>query len=89
MTVSKKKRPAIIVEAAKCQGCLICIMRCGLRFDRSFNPQAARINVIPYFNRSPEISFKERCDRCGICVRYCPTGALSYGEKTMDRREEV
>ncbi len=88
MTISRKKRPAIAVEAEKCQGCLICIMRCGLRFDQSFNPRVARIRVMPYFDRAPEISFKEDCDRCGLCVMHCPTGALLYGEDIDWRREE-
>ncbi len=77
MSVSESKGPPIIVDSEKCQGCLICIMRCGFRFDKSFNPQASKITVIPYLNRAPEISFAEECDRCGICVTHCPSGALS------------
>lgn len=83
MFVPEKERPPIIVDAEKCQGCLICIMRCGLRFDKLFNPEASKITVTPYLDRAPEISFKEHCDRCGICVRHCPSGALSSENRDM------
>lgn len=78
MTASKKVPPPINVAAEKCQGCLICIMRCGLRFEKMFSPRASMIKVIPRSDGSHEICFTDGCDQCGICARHCPSGALSH-----------
>lgn len=74
----------IVVDASRCQCCWICVMRCGLRFDKSINPQSAKISVKPYYGFWPEISFTEDCDECGICVRHCPTGAIDFEKNTVD-----
>jgi len=77
MRDGNKKKHKIAVDVAKCQTCWICMMRCGLRFDKMSNPAAAMIKVVPSFeNAYPVIEFAEGCDGCGICARYCPTGAL-------------
>lgn len=31
----------------------------------------------------------EKCDGCGVCVPYCPTGAVSYGEPTVSFDPEI
>ncbi|MBW1915954.1 MAG: 4Fe-4S binding protein [Deltaproteobacteria bacterium] len=81
MVYAREKKTSIAVDAERCQGCLICVMRCSMRFDKSFNPETSRIRVIIHFDRSPEIHFTEECDKCGICAKHCPSGTLILGEK--------
>lgn len=78
MTQTKRKGPPIRVDAARCTGCLICELRCSLRFEKAFSPAKAAIRVRRLVGAEDEyqISFTERCDNCGICARYCPYGAL-------------
>ena len=70
----KKKGRPIRVFTDRCAGCLICELRCSLRFEKEFNPAKAKINIIRRVNSDTEyaISFEEDCDNCGICARYCP-----------------
>ncbi len=84
--ITRRKALPIRADASKCTGCLICELRCSLRFEKAFNPARAAI-VIRRRVRAPdeyEISFSDRCDNCGICVQYCSYGALTQGKK---RRE--
>lgn len=76
------KGPRIVADAARCTGCLVCQLRCSLRFEKAFVPAKARLAVEP----SPEpgcryrIHFLEGCDGCGACASYCPYGALTQPE---------
>ena len=81
--VSTRKGPPITVNAASCTGCLICELRCSLRFEKAFNPSKAQIIIrrLVGADNEYEISFTDRCDNCGICVRYCPYGALIQKRK--------
>ena len=83
MAKTKRMGPPIKVDAAKCTGCLICELRCSLRFEKAFNPSKAQIVVRRLVGADNEyqVSFTDRCDNCGICVRYCPYGALSQERK--------
>ncbi len=80
MADATKEGRKITVDVTKCQCCLICVMRCGLRFEECTSPRAAKIRVNPFYDCRPEISFAEDCDACGICVRHCPSGALVFEE---------
>jgi len=82
MLDTNRKERKIVVDATKCQCCWICVMRCGLRFDKTINPRAAKIRVSPYYGCWPDIQLTEECDACGICVRHCPTGALAFETKS-------
>jgi len=81
--VEGKKGSPIFVDASKCAGCLICELRCSLRFEKEFNPAKAAIRIrrLVGAENEYEISFVEKCDNCGICARHCPYGALVQGEK--------
>ena len=78
MAVQEEKEKVIVTDESKCQCCWICVMRCGLRFDKFFTPRASKIKVEPNYRIWPEITFKDDCDQCGICVRHCPTGAITF-----------
>lgn len=75
----KKKGPLITTNAARCTGCLACELSCSLRHEKGFNPSGAAIEIRRLVNSANEytIAFKNTCDNCGICVRYCTYGALS------------
>ena len=79
-----KKGPPVMINEANCAGCLICEMRCSFRFEKEFNPSKAAIKIRRLVGGDTEyaISFTEKCDNCGICVRHCPYGALLQEKKT-------
>jgi len=79
----------IVVNAANCQACRICEMVCSLRLEKVFSPSKAGIEISPVIRHDGkldiQISFNDKCDCCGLCVRYCPSGALSrQGIKCTD-----
>jgi NADPH-dependent glutamate synthase beta subunit-like oxidoreductase len=73
----------IMVEEANCRWCFICQLVCSLRFEGAFDTSKAAIKLLPVVNaagnRDIRISFADKCDGCGLCVRYCPFGALTRG----------
>jgi NADPH-dependent glutamate synthase beta subunit-like oxidoreductase len=73
----------IVVDSAKCCGCHICEMRCSFRHEGAFVPGRALIKVYRVGRRETEYEhyFSDECDFCGICVRYCPMGALVREKK--------
>jgi ferredoxin len=79
----RKKGPAIQPFPDLCAGCLICELRCSLRFEKAFNPSKARIKIRRQVgaDREYEIVFDDYCDCCGICARHCPYGALVQEKK--------
>ena len=82
MTIQKKGRP-ITVHSSQCTGCLICELRCSFRFEQAFNPSKARIKILRANNGGDgfNILFTDECDNCGLCVRFCPYGALIQESK--------
>lgn len=79
MIEMKKQGPPIKVYAENCTGCLICELRCSLRFEKAFNPAKARIKIRRLVRGDTEyaVSFTDACDRCGICARNCPYDVLA------------
>ncbi|HIE16769.1 MAG TPA: hypothetical protein EYP71_01050, partial [Dehalococcoidia bacterium] len=69
----------VLGDASKCAGCMTCMLRCSFRFDGAFNLASSKIQVRRLVGRPSEfeITFTDGCDACGICVRYCPYGALT------------
>ncbi len=81
--MAKKSSAAISADPAKCAGCIICQLRCSVKFDKAFNPAHSAIIITKLIEGDCEyqISFTEKCDGCGICVRYCPYSALAFADK--------
>jgi len=77
--LTRKKGAPITIKANRCTGCLICELRCSLRFEKVFNPARAAIQVRRQVGapNEYEICFTEKCDNCGLCARFCSYGALT------------
>lgn len=73
----------IIVKSSECCGCLLCVLRCSFKEGGNFNLSTSKINVQRLVNAESEFKplLSEECDNCGLCVRYCPYGALIRGIK--------
>ena len=78
-TVASKSSYLIHADASRCAGCMTCMLRCSFRLDKMFNLAASRIQIKRLLGHTNEfeITFTDECDNCGICVRYCPYGALT------------
>lgn len=76
---TRSKRPPLTFDVTKCFGCLNCELHCSLRFEKAFNPARSAIQVRRLVGADTEyaISVTQKCDNCGICVRFCPYDALA------------
>ncbi len=81
LEVLEMSKREIRADQEQCRKCLICQLVCSTRHESSFNPSKARIKIGATVKRDGkyinEISFSDNCDGCGLCVTYCPYGALS------------
>ena len=66
----------IVIEPDYCVGCLTCVLRCASRLHDRVDEEKSKIRVLPMLERSNALIFREGCEVCGICARYCPHGAL-------------
>jgi len=84
----RTKGPPIKVYPENCAGCLVCELRCSLRFEKAFNPSKAAIKVRRLVGEENEyaVSFTDKCDNCGICARYCLYEALIQEKKATARK---
>lgn len=73
-----------ISSPESCAGCRTCELLCSLRHEKVVNPELARITVVklPLGNVPDIIAEPVFCRRCGICVKECPEGALSFANDT-------
>lgn len=69
----------VVCDVSKCSGCMTCMLRCSLRDRGVFNLANSKIQVRRLIGSANEfeVIFTDECDACGICVRYCPYGALT------------
>jgi len=76
---------SIIIKSSECCGCLQCVLRCSLKQGNNFNLSTSKINVRRLLNAESEFepSLSKECDGCGVCVHYCPYGALQRGIKEV------
>ena len=70
----------IVANDEKCNGCLVCQLRCSFRFEKAFNPAKAAIRVNRFAKGGTDyfIYFTDECDACGICAKHCPYDALVW-----------
>ena len=65
----------IIIDDARCTGCLRCQLACSYAYTKSFNPAAARVRV-DLVGVDCAVRFTEDCVACGLCADNCFYGAL-------------
>jgi len=84
MQTAARQRQArsIVAHPRECTGCLICELRCSLRFVKEFNASRSAIHVRRLVGTEHEfaLAFTDLCDDCGICARFCPYGALEFSK---------
>ncbi|MFQ5829069.1 MAG: 4Fe-4S binding protein [Candidatus Methylomirabilia bacterium] len=78
--VRRRMGPPILIHPEQCTGCLICELRCSLRFVKAFNSSRSAIQVRRLVGGDHEfaVAFTDLCDNCGICARFCPYEALEW-----------
>lgn len=68
------KKSNIAVDSSKCTECACCQLICSLTYTGAFNPEEARIIIMP----PDEISFTDACiAACSLCARYCAYSAIT------------
>ena len=72
----------LIVDIAKCTGCLMCGQACSLVKTGSFNPAAARIRIVDWEDSG--VTVPVVCQHCAepVCLPACPVGAISKDTHT-------
>lgn len=93
----RKKARSIIED--KCTGCGLCQTKCPKKkipseFDEKLGnrtaiyiPFAQAVPNTPVIDRENCIKFQK--DRCGVCQKVCPTGAVDYEQKDEIITEEI
>jgi len=71
----------IRINIEKCVGCRICQLTCSFLYDKSFNPNKARIKISEIYGLTPNIEFTDDCIQCGECANNCLYGALELIEE--------
>jgi ferredoxin len=66
----------IMVHPEKCTACYLCQLICSFSKLEVFNPSEAHIRI-EFVGDDPKISFRDGCDKCGMCAVSCVYGALT------------
>ena len=87
--VIRKKARSVAVD--RCSGCGLCMEKCpskkaasefdeGLRTRSAiYIPFAQAIPNVPVIDREQCLKFQ--ADKCGLCAKICPAGAIEYGQE--------
>ena len=75
---------AVVYDAEKCLGCLMCVLACPFGVCEALKAQTKSSDLV---------NAVSKCDLCALsadgpaCVNSCPTGALSFGSPEEFARE--
>jgi ferredoxin len=73
--MNSKVLTKIAVHPERCKTCGICMLQCSFAKEKKFSPSDSRI-IVGWEGYEPSINFREDCDECGICARFCVYGTL-------------
>lgn len=74
--------PRLLVDAARCTGCVSCVLACSVAHDGVYSYEGARIRIVKDAERAtatPRVCIQ--CD-AAPCIPACPVGALSRDDGT-------
>ncbi|KKM09274.1 hypothetical protein SY88_19840 [Clostridiales bacterium PH28_bin88] len=75
-------RGSIEVNAGRCTGCRLCQLACSWVHLGLFNPDRSHLWVKVDEKRARfAVEFKETCNKCRACVKFCAGGALTIREE--------
>ena len=60
----------------RCTGCRACQMICSYANEKGFQPFHAYLKIKEENHSQFNITFDDRCKKCGLCASYCSAGAL-------------
>jgi|UniRef100_A0A7V3V052 heterodisulfide reductase subunit A len=95
--VKIKQRPRY-VDMDSCTGCGICLEKCPVRvestFDRNLTKRRAIYRLFPQAVPNKVVIDAEHCrqlqgKKCGVCARVCPAQAILYDDTERIIEEEV
>jgi Fe-S-cluster-containing hydrogenase component 2 len=68
---------SLLIEPAKCTGCLQCELACSLDNEGLFNPSKSRIKVFNFHDEGRFVPYT--CTQCAEawCLKACPVDAIS------------
>ncbi|MFC1994865.1 hypothetical protein ACFLVK_00450 [Chloroflexota bacterium] len=68
----------LIVDLDSCNGCRICELVCSMHKEGEYNPKKSCIQVLSNKETETNIPVLDmNCDFCGLCLKWCPSKALS------------
>ncbi len=53
-----------VINAFRCDGCGVCVVRCPAQIMGLINGKAAYVQML--------------CEECGICAEVCPTNGIEF-----------
>ncbi len=86
------------VDIEKCTGCGICLEKCPVRveasFDRNLTRRRAIYRLFPQAVPNKVVIDSENCrqlqgKKCGVCAKVCPADAIRYDDQERFIEEEV
>ena len=71
------KHPFISIDPNKCIACEQCVLSCSTHQIQNAFEFKATPTHLPDYAILPVPAINDRCVSCGLCVGFCPTGALN------------
>ncbi len=94
----KIRKKSSFVDWKKCTGCGLCTEKCPTKvlseFDRKMGSRKAIYTPFPQAVPNKPVIDKENClyftkDKCKICEKFCPVGAIDFEQKDSLIEEEI